>query len=243
MTTNALTLPRPRITPWNWALISIWAVEFVLALSAPKSFGGVAFLSVTVGGVLVGRHIWSVSRQKVDMGALELAVMMPLFGIVSNCAFSLVNRLTPVTYDSLLARWDFGISHAVRVWCLARPWAMWPVGEAYKMLLVTILLAVLTTTGRTRTRLMFSVYLGGLLCIPLYILFPAVGPVHVGDPNAPRNCMPSMHLTWALLMFIRLLARIWEKRRITGILRFCDSSYTRFHEGERLDESTGLARV
>jgi len=41
----------------------------------------------------------------------------------------------------------------------------------------------------------------------------------------------------------RLLARIWEKRRITGILRFCDSSYTRFHEGERLDESTGLARV
>ena len=217
MTTNALTLPRFKITPWNWALISVWAIEFLLAFSAPKSSGGDALLSVTVGGVLVGRHIWSVSRQKVDMGGLELAVMMPLFGIASHFAFSFVNCVTPVTYDSLLASWDFGISHAVRVWCLARPWAMWPVVEAYKMLPVTILLAVLTTTGRTRTRLMFSVYLGALLCIPLYILCPAVGPVHVGDPNAPRNCMPSMHLTWALLMFINSKGLM---RYATGIFLF-----------------------
>jgi hypothetical protein len=41
----------------------------------------------------------------------------------------------------------------------------------------------------------------------------------------------------------RLFARIWEKRRFAGILRFCEFGYTRFHEGERLDASTGLAWV
>jgi outer membrane receptor for Fe3+-dicitrate len=40
-----------------------------------------------------------------------------------------------------------------------------------------------------------------------------------------------------------LLSRIWEKPRFAGILRFCESGYTRFHEGERLDEGTGLAWV
>jgi hypothetical protein len=40
-----------------------------------------------------------------------------------------------------------------------------------------------------------------------------------------------------------LFARIWEKRRFAGILRFCEFGYTRFHEGERLDASTGLAWV
>jgi hypothetical protein len=40
-----------------------------------------------------------------------------------------------------------------------------------------------------------------------------------------------------------LLARIWGNLRLAGILRFCEFGYTRFHEGERLDEGTGLAWV
>jgi hypothetical protein len=44
-------------------------------------------------------------------------------------------------------------------------------------------------------------------------------------------------------LYYWLFARIWEKRRFAGILRFCEFGYTRFHEGERLDASTGLAWV
>ena len=42
---------------------------------------------------------------------------------------------------------------------------------------------------------------------------------------------------------IGLCARMWEKRRFSGILRFCESGYTRFHEGERLDEGARLAWI
>jgi hypothetical protein len=45
------------------------------------------------------------------------------------------------------------------------------------------------------------------------------------------------------LLSFRFCARIWEMHRLAGILKFCVSGYTRFHEGERLDEGTGLAWV
>jgi len=47
--------------------------------------------------------------------------------------------------------------------------------------------------------------LGGIACFPFYMLFPAVGPAfynwHLQTAlAAPRNCMPSMHLTWTILL-------------------------------------------
>jgi hypothetical protein len=52
-----------------------------------------------------------------------------------------------------------------------------------------------------------AVLLGGCVCFAFYALFPAVGPRHFDWVNhapkpAPDNCMPSMHLTWALLIAI-----------------------------------------
>ena len=49
-------------------------------------------------------------------------------------------------------------------------------------------------------------------------MFPAVGPFHVGDPNAPRNCVPSMHLTCALFL--------WTNTR--GWLRWVTATFAFF---------------
>ena len=65
-----------------------------------------------------------------------------------------------------------------------------------------------------------AVLFGGCLCFAFYALFPAVGPGQfdftrqVPTPYAPDNCMPSMHLTWALLIAInarslRLRIGLW----------------------------------
>jgi hypothetical protein len=51
-----------------------------------------------------------------------------------------------------------------------------------------------------------AVLVGGWLCFLFYAALPAVGPGHFDwvhsrpIPEAPGNCMPSMHLTWALLI-------------------------------------------
>jgi len=65
-----------------------------------------------------------------------------------------------------------------------------------------------------------AVLFGGCLCFVFYALFPAVGPGQfdftrqVPTPYAPDNCMPSMHVTWALLIAInarslRLRIGLW----------------------------------
>ena len=65
-----------------------------------------------------------------------------------------------------------------------------------------------------------AILLGGCCCFLFYALFPAVGPWHfdwtrlIPQHHAPVNCMPSMHLTWALLLAINarrrwLQAALW----------------------------------
>jgi len=57
-------------------------------------------------------------------------------------------------------------------------------------------------------RMRRAVLIGGCLCFACYGLFPAVGPGHYDWANqmpiadSPMNCMPSMHLTWALLLVL-----------------------------------------
>lgn len=41
-----------------------------------------------------------------------------------------------------------------------------------------------------------------VLAVPCYLLVPAAGPAYAGQANALRNCMPSLHLTWAALLWI-----------------------------------------
>ena len=52
-----------------------------------------------------------------------------------------------------------------------------------------------------RRQLLTACVLAPLLAAVGYLLCPAVGPGWVGDPHAARDCMPSMHFTWALLFW------------------------------------------
>ena len=68
--------------------------------------------------------------------------------------------------------------------------------------------------------------IGGLMCFVGFALFPAVGPAHYdwaahSALPAPRNCLPSMHMTWALLIAImardrRLKFAFWIFAALTG---------------------------
>jgi membrane-associated phospholipid phosphatase len=51
-----------------------------------------------------------------------------------------------------------------------------------------------------------TVLIGGLACFVFYYAFPAVGPIWFNWsatsqlPSVPRNCFPSMHFAWALML-------------------------------------------
>jgi hypothetical protein len=182
-------------------LLSIWAAILLLSLTIPN----LLFLLWSLGGgaALIAHHFWSVVyKGRARDGSLAIALLMPVTTLVGNVMFWWVTHSTPVTHDALLARWDHGISHAVRTWTMARPWAWDPIVLTYEALPTMLLLAVLFTRGFKRNRLLASGILGAILVVPCYLLFPAVGPIHAADPTAPRNCVPSMHLTSALFLWI-----------------------------------------
>lgn len=158
--------------------------------------------SVVGGAFLIVRQVaWGGVR-----GNLTVALVVPVFIVLSMFAMKWVTRMTPNTLDALLLEWDFGVAAAVRSWAVASPF-MPAINVAYDALPCAVMLAVAATSGARRSRLLWAVGLGGVLAVPCYMLFPAVGPIHLANPNAERNCMPSMHLTWALLLAVHLEGR------------------------------------
>jgi hypothetical protein len=200
-----------RFTDIDFLMLSVWGALVVLffAIKMTPFFHWAIFGST----VLVARNVWSLIRGRpVNHGDLCLAALMPIFTVVDGIALAWVTAFTPRTYDALLAQWDFGVEAAVRAWAINNH--LMPFIQAiYDSLPMVVLMVICLTSGITRSRLLWSCFLGAVLCIPCYLLFPAVGPIHAGDPRAGRNCMPSMHLTWAMLLWVN--SKGWL-RWITG---------------------------
>ena len=214
------TLARPaqsKFTSVDLLLITFWACLLFLCLTIPH----LLFLlwSLLGGAVIIARHFWLVVRKgQPSEGNLVIALVMPLAMITFSFVFPWVNRSTPVTYDTLLASWDFGMAQAVRSWTVTKPVLWYPSLVAYEALPSAVLVIIVMTKGYARARLVWSAFVGPLLVVPCYLMFPAVGPIHVGDPNAPRNCVPSMHLTCALFL--------WTNTR--GWLRWVTATFAFF---------------
>jgi hypothetical protein len=194
-------VPR-RSTGIGFLLICIWAA-FALTLGQVQRHNEFLIWALAGGGVLIAIHLCArASYRDQDWNNLKVAAAMPVAVMVMGFAVKWVSSLTRSTYDALLLRYDFGISAAIRVWTLSMPVVYEAVLHAYDAPPMFVLLGVASLKGAARKRLILASVLGGVLCAPCYLLFPAVGPVHVGQLGAPINCMPSMHMTWALLLLV-----------------------------------------
>jgi hypothetical protein len=132
---------------------------------------------------------------------------MPLFVALIAAANHLVIRLTPRTMDWFFLRIDAGASTAIYHWTLAHALcsdALWVV--YYSLAFFAAVVMSVTPWAR---RCLWSLSLTSFCAPFLYLVFPAVGPAHLGDRLAPRNCMPSMHLAWALVL-AAYLPRRWR---------------------------------
>jgi hypothetical protein len=189
-------------------MMCIWVGFLVLLLAMrPNPF---LLWAQAGGGVLIAEHIYSVVyRGKPSEGNIVIAGLMLVFLAVSGICLRWVTSVTPVLHDAQLERLDFGISSSVRMWAMSHWWVFDPLAKVYEALPFFVLLCVMFAHGMARRRLLYSIILAAFLALPCYMLYPAVGPVHVGDPNAFRNCMPSMHLTWALMLWIN--SRGWAR--------------------------------
>jgi hypothetical protein len=148
-----------------------------------------------------------------------VGVSMPLFLLFGLPLVPLTGWVRPVTFDLMLRRWDLALGldgFALTRW-LGREHLSGLVGPVYCALPLMIALVWILTRSQTFIRGVAAV---AFLVIPCYLLLPAAGPRYAfaGYPDAsatihqvwtmyPRNCFPSGHFSWALLLALAVRGR------------------------------------
>jgi len=147
---------------------------------------------------------------------------LPIFLLLLLPFAAATGWLRPDTIDGRLRAIDLALGLdglALTRWLIGHG-CYFMVGIVYSSLPLAMALAWALERPRTLLR---AAVLAAALALPFYLLFPAAGPEYAfaNFPSAaarlvsvgwmhPRNCMPSMHVTWALLLALNLRDRRWR---------------------------------
>jgi hypothetical protein len=172
-----------------FAIILIALLFFAVVLGGPFSHG---LLAGAIVCVVYGHY--SHQHDLIAIGAF-----IPLFAL-SRYINSLVVAVTPHTIDAALMRIDFGIGIRAFKWTLSHPLLWWFLSVVY--IAIGLVAAFPLCFTDRRSELVRALVIASLLAPFFYWVFPAVGPAWIHDPTAPRNCIPSLHLSWAFLLWI-----------------------------------------
>ncbi len=152
------------------------------------------------------------ARQKLIL----FAFVLPFSPIVVLLANRGIAALTPQTIDPALLRMDHGWSSALYRWTLAHEACRLGLNAVYYGL--PIFFAFVLVASPRRMNWARAWLIAALLAPLFYVAFPAVGPAHLGDPGAPRNCLPSVHLSWALLCVVYIAPRLRSVALVFALL-------------------------
>ncbi|MFI5095207.1 MAG: phosphatase PAP2 family protein [Candidatus Acidiferrales bacterium] len=136
-------------------------------------------------------------RQKRELAVI--AIFLPVFVILRAPLNYGIVLLTPHTVDAALLSLDYGFSAMVYSWFSHHAVAFGVIRFAYLDALPFWIAVVLAFADKPMQIFRLMVW-ATIAAVPCYLLCPAVGPVWIHTANAPRNCMPSLHLAWALLI-------------------------------------------
>jgi PAP2 superfamily len=217
-------------------LLLTFAVVAVLSTTHPTQFTTWAGM----GGICIALARY-MGRDVSGVPAIDL--LLPLSSWASG--YVLASYGSQKVLDVWLCRIDqsLGLSWAVGVWFVKAPALALVCGVVYRILpLVLALLYIALPNRSTRLRFVLSTQAVGLLCSMTYWLCPGAGPVYAfpGWPlheirpalevlyvNAPPNCMPSGHFSWALLVW-------WFSRQCAWPIQVASAAFLLF---------TGLATL
>jgi hypothetical protein len=157
----------------------------------------------TAAGLLLLLAAMFDSRARIRF--IASALLFPLSYLLILVGNHLIVRATPHIMDAAFGDLGHNISLRFYQWTLHQVAFYRLLGVVYQALIFFIAVTVVSSDRRS-TFLRCAVF--AAVVAPLcYVLFPAVGPAHVGDPNAARNCMPSLHVTWAILCLLHIARR------------------------------------
>lgn len=199
-----------------------------------------AFLGLGSLTVMTLSMVWTKSRDY--LVPLRRALVLPLFSLVAGVSMDAVTKSEPSAYDMYLYAFDsrLGISPGASIARLfdALPWIGIAASAIYALLLIFPTLYDAWGLRRgVRGSLMTAFVAAGVCGFIFYQICPGLGPLYVFGSRFPahlpaagqfnlalyhgpgaRNAMPSMHMTWALLVW-------WSAWKLTPLARFIATGF------------------
>lgn len=236
---RTLCLAGPAATFGLWTLNPVTQFGFTIADAACVGFG---LSSMTILGTRTLRTDGDERARALSL--LLLTCMLLVFTVLNPFFQDVTNLLTPSTLDqyayaadeTLGTQWSFVLGRCFE--------ALPPLRIASAVVYYTLLFAffaVLVLQQRTQTPPCLDIFptllATTLIGYSIYLLFPLVGPaalfcdsfpwvapavsqVLTGPlevPASARNCMPSLHTTWVLLIWWHCRPFAWPIRFVAGI--------------------------
>jgi hypothetical protein len=199
-----------------------------------------AFLGLGSLTVMTLAMVWAKSRAY--LVPLRRALVLPMFSLVAGVSMDAVTRSEPSAYDLYLYAFDcgLGITPGASIAKLfdALPWIGIAASAIYALLLLFPTLYDAWGLRRgVRGSLMTAFVVAGVGGFIFYQICPGLGPLYVFGSRFPshlpapgqfnlalyhgsgaRNAMPSMHMTWALLVW-------WSAWELTPLARFIATGF------------------
>jgi hypothetical protein len=203
-----------------------------------------AFLGIAVLIVLAGQVVWSRgAAEKSYLRTFYSGAVFPMLALVDGYSVPLNIWLRPKTYDAFLLAFDgslgFQPSFMLGQFLLQNPTARNLTTIVYYALPLTV--GIVYASDRMRIQKPVAILVLFLtftiLGFAQYSVYPAVGPRHafagmypqappslaeivlqpMAVPDSPRNCMPSLHLGGALLVWWNSRHWPWWGRLLVGL--------------------------
>jgi hypothetical protein len=145
----------------------------------------------------------SVYGWKTDQRDLAVAMSLaPSLMLVTTVGLAILNRTDfhLIMRDDVLGRLDGGLSVAFWRWAIRHPQIHSALAVVYQKDFQFAIAGLIFS--RRRLHLMRSFLVSTALLPLCYFLCPAVGPAFAGQLGHAPNCMPSGHMTLALLLVV-----------------------------------------
>ena len=208
------------------------AVQVATGIGAFLGLGSLTVMSLAM--------VWTGSRDYIV--PLRRALVLPGFSLIAGISMDAVTKAQPPAYDLYLYAFDsaLGLTPGASVAKLfgALPWLQMAASIIYSFLLLFPTLYDAWGLRRgVRGNLMTAFAVGGVCGFIFYQICPGLGPVYVFGSRFPahlpgpgefqlamyhgagaRNAMPSMHMTWALLVW-------WGAWELTPLARFIATGF------------------
>jgi hypothetical protein len=173
------------------SILALILFSFILLLIGFR----VPFFAASVfGSLLLALFAFFIPNARAML--ISLGYFFPLAVILVAQLNHLIIDLQPHTVDPLLSRLDGGLSVAIYRWSLQHA----TLHSVFWIVYYSLPIATALVLGLSSRRMpCFRAFVLAALFAPVfYYLVPAMGPAHMAQRTAPRNCFPSLHLTWAL---------------------------------------------